>query len=426
MNVSLHQSRPLVGQFNVPGDKSISHRALLCSALARGTSVLSGLLKSDDIRSTIECLVDLGVDIQSRGNEFVVHGKGLHGFTRSSRNLNAGNSGTTIRLLAGILAGQPFTSTLTGDASLLQRPMRRIVEPLEQMGATMQTSGEGTPPLTIAGKEPLSAISYKMPVPSAQVKSAVMFAALFADGTTTIVEPILSRDHTERMLSLALQGDGSERTIRVHPRNAPGPTEYRIPGDCSSAMFLICAALLVPGSRMVLPGVGLNPTRTKALELLRSLGADIVISPEGESAGELFGTLEIVSSRLSGAITLGPDIMPLVIDEIPVLAATIAVAGCSMEVRGAKELRHKESDRIRLLVTNLRAMGISTEEYDDGFAFEPKKSVIPTPFQTAGDHRIAMAFGVAALAMPGESVIAGAESASVSFPGFWEILSKFQ
>ena len=426
MNVTIHHSRPLIGEFQAPGDKSVSHRALMLSALANGSSEIHNLLDAQDTHSTLRCLQDLGIKIRREGSLTIVDGRGLYGLTEAMGDLDAGNSGTTIRLLSGILAGQPFTSRLTGDDSLRKRPMNRVIEPLTMMGAVLDASASGTPPVAIHGKKPLRAIEYRLPFPSAQVKSAVLLAGMYADGTTAVVEPIPSRDHTERMLGLIPEKGARDRTLRLRGGVSIPPRLYEVPGDFSSAIFFICAALLVPHSKIVLRNVGLNPTRTKALDLLMSVGGRIRIEGHNEAAGEPYGTISATFSRLEGSIVIDPATLPLVIDEIPVLAATMAAAGCSFEVRGANELRHKESDRISAIVRNLQAMGVTTVEYPDGFAFESKNDVLGATIQTLGDHRIAMAFGVAGMALKGEMTIRDAEVASVSFPDFWKSVNQFQ
>ena len=426
MNITIGRSRPLVGEFQVPGDKSVSHRALMLSALADGTSEILGLLEADDTESTAHCLQQLGVKINRKGLATLVEGRGLSGLSQPKEDLDAGNSGTTMRLLSGILAGQPFRSTLTGDDSLRKRPMNRVIEPLSRMGAKLEASTSGTPPVTIHGKKPLQPIEYQLPVPSAQVKSAIILAGLFADGTTRVIEPVLSRDHTERMLGLDIGTGKRGRSIRVGGGMAIPPRQYRVPGDISSAMFLICAALLVPKSEIFIRNAGLNPTRTRALDLLGSVGAKIRIEGVEEISGEPYGTVSAAFSHLKGEVRIDPSTIPLVIDEIPVLAATLAVAGCAFEVRGAGELRHKESDRISAIVRNLREMSVAVEEYPDGFAFESKKAVIPAVVETSGDHRIAMAFAVAGMALDGGMAIPDHEVASISFPGFWDSIRRFQ
>ncbi len=426
MKITIGRSRPLLGEFQVPGDKSISHRALMLSAIANGTSEISGLLDAHDTQSTVRCLQQLGVRINRKSSATVVEGRGPYGLIQSQEMLDAGNSGTTMRLLSGILAGQPFSSGLSGDDSLKKRPMNRLIEPLTRMGARMEATGSGTPPVTIHGKKPLQPIEYILPVPSAQVKSAVILAGLFAAGTTTVIEPVLSRDHTERMLGLTSGVDGRGRLISVTGERTISPRRYHVPGDISSAMFLICASLIVPKSEIVLRNVGLNPTRTRALDLLGSVGAKIRIEGVEEISGEPYGTISAQHSQLEGGVRIDSSAVPLVIDEIPVLAVTLAVAGCSFEVRGAGELRHKESDRISAIGRNLREMGVIVEEYSDGFAFQSKKDVISAAVETSGDHRIAMAFAVAGMALNGGMTIPDPEVASISYPGFWETIKRFQ
>ena len=426
MTITIHRSRPFLGEFRIPGDKSISHRALMLAAISDGTSEIRGLLASEDIESTIGCLRDLGIVVNRSDTVTLVGGRGLYGLGKPRRPLNAGNSGTTIRLLSGILAGQPFESSLTGDDSLSKRPMGRVIEPLTRMGAVIMATPSGTPPLTLHGKRPLRAIEYQLPIPSAQVKSAILFAGLLADGTTTVIEPIPSRDHTERMLGLVPEPDGRGRAIRVKGGMTLRAGQYLVPGDFSSALFLVCAALLVPGSDIVLRNVGLNPSRTKALDILTSVGAQILIEDQREMSGEPYGTIHARFSQLEGSIIIDPQSVPLVIDEIPVLAVTLALGACSLIVSGGADLRHKESDRISAIVRNLQSMGVPAQESPDGFAFESKKTVFPTAIQTMGDHRIAMAFGIAGMALDGEMKIPDAEIASVSFPGFWEHITRFQ
>lgn len=304
--------------------------------------------------------------------------------------------------------------------------MNRVIEPLSRMGAKLEASTSGTPPVTIHGKRPLQPIEYQLPVPSAQVKSAIILAGLFADGTTRVIEPVLSRDHTERMLGLDIGTGKRGRSILIGGGMAIPPRQYRVPGDISSAMFLICAALLVPKSEIFIRNAGLNPTRTRALDLLGSVGAKIRIEGVEEISGEPYGTISASFSHLKGEVRIDASTIPLVIDEIPVLAATLAVAECAFEVRGAGELRHKESDRISAIVRNLREMSVAVEEYPDGFAFESKKAVIPAVVETSGDHRIAMAFAVAGMALDGGMAIPDPEVASISFPGFWESIRRFQ
>lgn len=426
MNTSIKRSNGLVGSVTVPGDKSISHRALMVSALAEGTSEIHGYLDAADPHSTLRCMRDLGVSIDIAGSVITVRGHGLHGFRTPSRILDAGNSGTTIRLLTGILAGQPFRSTITGDDSLRQRPMRRIIEPLSQMGAKITGSDTQTAPLTVDGVSPLRSMDYEMQISSAQVKSAILLAGLFADGVTRVSEKTQTRDHTERMLGLkSVSLDGSFVVEVVGGSEIPSQ-RFQVPGDVSSAAFLISAALLVPHSELRIANVGLNPTRTRILDFLRSIGGSIEIISERRVAGEPLGDLLVRTSQLHGSVELQGNQVAELIDEIPIVAVTLALSGCSLAVRGAADLRNKESDRIRSLVINLRRVGTDVEEYPDGFAFQPKNPLIAAECDSFGDHRIAMAFGVAGLVLNGQTVIAQSECIDISFPSFWELLRSVE
>jgi 3-phosphoshikimate 1-carboxyvinyltransferase len=422
MDTRISKSNGLHGEIRVPGDKSISHRALMIGALADGTSEIHGLLDAADPRSTMHCLRKLGIEFERVGATLKVKGKGLHGFRASLNTLDAGNSGTTMRLLSGILAGQPFSTTITGDDSLRRRPMKRIIEPLSQMGATIESTPEKTAPLCIRGMFPLRPINYQMQIASAQVKSAILLAGLFADGTTRVYERARTRDHTERMLGLSVTRSSDSFAVEVKGGTLISAQQFQVPGDISSAAFFIAAALIVPKSEVRILNVGLNPTRTKILDLFRSIGGSVEVSRESIVAGEPFGDLLVKSSPLKGEVKLeGTDAAEL-IDEIPILAATLAVGGVSLQVRGASELRGKESDRIRAIVVNLRKLGLDVEEHPDGFAFQPKNHLISAECDSFGDHRIAMAFGIAGLALEGEILIKGSECVDISYPGFWNQL----
>ena len=426
MNTTISRSNGLVGTVTVPGDKSISHRALMISALANGTSEIHGYLDAADPHSTLHCLRDLGVEIQIRDSIITVRGRGLRGLRAPSGILDAGNSGTTIRLLTGILAGQPFSTTITGDDSLRQRPMKRIIEPLSRMGARIQGSETQTAPLTIAGVSPLHPIEYRMQISSAQVKSAILLAGLFADGITRVTEKTQTRDHTERMLGLTPVKLDDSFVIEVVGGTELRAQRFQVPGDVSSAAFLISAALLVPRSELRILNVGLNPTRTRIIEFFRSIGGSIVATRENTVAGEPLGDLLVRSSELHGSVKLEGKQVAELIDEIPILAVTLALAGCCLAVRGAADLRNKESDRIRSLVSNLRALGVEVEEYADGFAFQPKNTLIAAECNSFADHRIAMAFGVAGLVLNGQTVITQSECVDISFPSFWELLRSVE
>lgn len=426
MDARISTSRGLQGAVIVPGDKSISHRALMISALADGTSEIHGLLDAADPRSTLHCLRKLGIDFEKVDTTLRVKGRGLHGLRAPMNVLDAGNSGTTIRLLTGLLAGQPFSTTITGDETLRQRPMKRVIEPLSLMGARIEGTANQTAPLKVTGMFPLRAINHRMHISSAQVKSAVLLAGLFADGTTRVSEPTLTRDHTERMLGLTRVKSADSYTVEVVGGAGIQAQQFRVPGDISSAAFLIAAALLVPQSELRILNVGLNPTRTRILDFFRSVGGSVETIRETIAAGEPIGDLLVKSSQLHGGIELQGKQVAELIDEIPVLAVTLALSGCSLTVRGASDLRNKESDRIRSLVLNLRKLELDVEEFADGFAFQGKNTLLPAECDSFEDHRIAMAFGVAGLVLKGETVIKQSECVEISFPSFWNLVRSIE
>lgn len=413
---------PLQGSCAVPGDKSISHRALLFGALAEGTTRVRGFLDGGDCRATLAVIEQLGVEVERVSEtELVVHGRGLDGLQPPAAPLDCVNSGTTMRLLAGILAGQAFPSTLIGSDQLQRRPMRRITTPLEQMGAAID-SRDGAAPLELEPR-PLRGIQYQLPVASAQVKSCVLLAGLYAQGETEVFEPGPARDHTERML-LAMGAPLSSGMSRISIRRPSKPLralQVDVPGDPSSAAFLLVAGALVPGSALTLTGVGTNPTRTGLLEALRGMGAAIELRDPREPAGEPVADLVVRAGPLRGARVEGDAIVTL-IDELPVLAVAATQAAGVTEVRDAGELRVKETDRIATTVAELTKLGAKIEALDDGFRVEG-----PTPLRGAavtshGDHRLAMALTVAGLLAGGETVIADADCAADSFPGFVDLL----
>src|SRR5438876_2117860 len=405
----------LRGRVRVPGDKSISHRAALIGALSRGDTVIHHFLRADDCLHTVSCLRALGVGIEDEGSRLIVRGMGPR-WRAPMTPLDAGNSGTTMRLLAGILAGQPFQTELTGDASLRTRPVDRIVEPLSRMGARIVASGDGWfPPLRITGGS-LRGITYTLPVASAQVKSAVLLAGLLADGPTTVVEPTPTRDHTERMLAAfgaPIRRDGDRVSVTAAALRGH---EVRVCGDISSAAFLLAAAAAVPGSELTVEHVGLNPTRTGFLDVLRALGAEVDVRQTGEDTGEPVGAVTVRGQRLRG-VRVGGSLIPRVIDELPVLCVIATAAEGETVISDAAELRVKESDRIAVIARGLRALGGEVEERPDGL------TVYGSPLHggrvaSAGDHRIAMAFAVAGLLAGGPVTVEGAESIAVSFPAF--------
>ena len=415
-------ARQVQGRLRVPGDKSISHRYALLAAIADGRSRLTGYAPGADCRSTLSCLRALGIKIEADANGMVtVLGRGPEGFRSPSVPLDAGNSGTTMRLLTGVMAGQLFTSTLVGDVSLSRRPMRRVIEPLETMGASIESTS-GHAPLIIHGRN-LQAIDYRPPVPSAQVKSAVLLAGLQVDGQTSITEPAPTRDHTE--MAVSAFGGTVERqgaTVSVVGGQRLAGQDLSIPGDFSSAAFWLVAAAALPGSRIVVEDVGLNPTRTALIGVLRRFGARVTVDVSGSVAGEPRGTISVEGEH-TGRVEITPDEVPALIDELPAIAA-LAAHGGEVTVRGAGELRVKESDRIATIVAGFRSLGIEADETPDGFSIHGRRAPSGGAAHAHDDHRIAMALAIAALAPRGPSTIDGAEAVVVSYPGFFETLGQ--
>jgi 3-phosphoshikimate 1-carboxyvinyltransferase len=411
------------GSIALPGDKSISHRYAMIAAISEGDTRITNYSTGADCHSTLGCVRALGIEVEGQGTEFVIHGKGLDGLRAPAADLDAGNSGSTIRMLSGILAAQPFRSRIFGDESLSKRPMQRIMRPLAQMGARIHAREDKFPPLEIEGAR-LHPIDYPLPVPSAQVKTCVLFGGLFAEGTTTITEPVRSRDHTE----IALREFGANLSVerkKITLEGRPKLTgrEVAVPSDLSSAAFFLVAALLVPGSRLTIRGVGLNPTRSGLLDFLTGMGAKIRI-PELESHnGELVGEIHVEYGPLKGGVIEG-GLTTALIDEIPVLAVLGAATEQGLTIKDAGELRIKETDRIKTVVDNLRRLGVAAEELPEGMVIPGRQNFRAAEFDSFGDHRVAMAFAVAALRAKGESTINGAEAASVSFPEFWDTLSR--
>ena len=425
MNQTIRHAARLKGAVALPADKSIAHRAALLAALSDGPSKITNFPDAADPRSTLVCLRQLGVEIdeEERGI-LMVEGVGLEGLQAPKDPLDCGNSGTTMRLLAGILAGQSFDSTLVGDASLSRRPMARIADPLRLMNAAIALE-DGHAPIRITGGQKLQGIEYRLPVPSAQVKSCVLLAGLYAEGETTVVETIPSRDHTERMLGLDVFEMGGARYLTIEPGWRIAARTWTVPRDFSAAAFLLVAASIVPEGEVYLPGVGLNPSRCAFLDVLRAMGAAVKIEYEREEGGEPLADLRVRPAPLHG-VSVGGTLLPNLIDEIPVLAVAAACAEGRTEIRDAAELRVKETDRIDAMVQNLRALGADVEEFDDGLAVTGGAPLTGTTVDSFDDHRIAMAMGVAALVASGETTITNAECASVSFPGFWEMLERLR
>jgi 3-phosphoshikimate 1-carboxyvinyltransferase len=417
-------ARNVRGSVTLPGDKSISHRYAMLSAIADGSSRLENYSTGADCASTLGCLRSLGVKWERKegaDNVIEVRGAALS-LTAPSQPLDCENSGSTIRILSGIVAGQQFASEMTGDESLSQRPMERVITPLTAMGAQI-TSKNGRPPLRITGAN-LKGIHYPMPVASAQVKTCLLFAGLLADGETCIEEQLRTRDHGE----IALQAFGAHldrkgNEVRIRGGQRLSGIEARIPGDLSSGAFFLCAAALFPGSQFTLASVLMNPTRARLLDILVQMGLRISVTQLGEVHGELVGTLQVEGGRLKGTTVSGADTAAL-IDEIPVLAAIAPYTEQGIEVRDAKELRVKESDRIASIATNLRAMGAQVEEREDGLKIPGGQTLHGAELESFGDHRIAMAFSIAALRAQGETLIRGGESAAISYPAFFSALEE--
>ena len=412
----------LRGRLTVPGDKSISHRYAILAALADGRTELSNYAPGADCHSTLACVNRLGVEVkEGAAGSVTLLGRGLGGLRSADGPLDAGNSGTTMRLMAGVLAGHSFTSTLVGDASLSRRPMRRVMAPLAQMGATLDAV-DGHPPLTIHGAR-LHGIDFRPDTPSAQVKSAVLLAGLHADGITRVVEPAATRDHTERALAeFGGHADVDGLAVSVAGGQRLHGQRLAVPGDFSSAAFWLVAAALLPGSRITVDDVGLNPTRTALLEVLRRYGARVETSVTATSAGEPRGTVAVEADRVR-PVDIGPSEVPALIDELPAIAA-LAAGGVDVVVRGAGELRVKESDRIATLVRGFRALGFQADEAPDGFAIRGASRPAGGVADAHGDHRMAMAFAVAALAADGPSTIDGADAVVISYPAFFETLAQ--
>ena len=416
------------GAVQLPGDKSISHRYAILAALAEGPSDISNYATAADCRSTLECLRRLGIEVDATRERVRVTGKGLDGLKPPRKPLDAENSGSTIRMLAGVLAGQPFTSTLTGDSSLRRRPMRRVAEPLRQMGAEIRGEDGDRAPLEIRGGK-LHAIEYSTPIPSAQVKSAVLFAGLFAEGVTSVREAVRTRDHSEIALrEFGANLDASNGSIRIHPRPKLKPRQLTVPGDLSAAVFMIGAALVLPGSVLMLHDVGLNPTRARVLDFLISMGASINIASVQMRDGELVGDVSVRHGSLSGGRLSGAQVAET-IDELPMLAALGPFTEKGIEIRDAQELRVKESDRIATIAEGLRRMGARVEEFPDGLRVEGREAgakLHGAKIDPQGDHRIAMALAVAALGADGETTVLDAGCAAVSYPEFFETLDRLR
>ena len=414
-------SAPLKGTVTIPGDKSISHRSVMFGALADGTTKVTNFLRGADCLSTIACFRKLGIEIEETPDEILIHGKGIHGLTAPDSMLDVGNSGTTTRLISGILAGQDFVSELTGDASIQKRPMKRIMTPLSQMGADIiSLGGNGCAPLKISGKK-LHAIHYNSPVASAQVKSCVLLAGMYSDGITRVTEPVLSRNHTEIMLNYFGADVTSEgTTASIKPDPSLYGREILVPGDISSAAYFIAAGLLVPNSEILLKNVGINPTRDGILRVCKAMGADITLLNE-TTEGEPTADLLIRSSALHGTTVEGA-IIPTLIDELPMIAVMAAFAEGTTVIRDAQELRVKESDRIQVMTENLRKMGADIQATEDGMIIHGGKPLHGAEIDSHLDHRVAMSFAVAGLLSEGTLSIKNGECVNISYPEFYSDL----
>lgn len=418
------KAKALKGSVTIPGDKSISHRAVMFGALAEGTTRVTNFLQGADCLSTIDCFRKMGVEIENHPEEILIHGHGLHGLHAPSSILNVGNSGTTTRLLAGILAGQNFAAEMTGDESIQSRPMKRIMEPLSLMGARIESiRNNGCAPLRIQGA-PLHGIHYHSKVASAQVKSCILLAGLYADGPTSVTEPFLSRDHSEIMLRhFGAEITSADATATIYPEPQLTAQDVHVPGDISSAAYFIAAALIVPGSELLIKNTGINPTRAGILKVCRDMGADITLMNESHKNGEPTADLLVRHSSLHGT-TVGGAVIPTLIDELPVIAALACFAEGTTVIKDAEELKVKESNRIDAMVKNLSAMGAVITATDDGMIIEGGHPLHGAVIDSRLDHRIAMTFAVTALASYGETEITGADCVNISYPGFYGDLCR--
>lgn len=414
--------KSLKGEITIPGDKSISHRAIMLGSLAEGTTEISNFLQGADCLSTMECFRSMGISIENKDGLVTIHGNGLHGLKQPKETLDVGNSGTTTRLMSGILAAQNFTCTLNGDASIQRRPMGRIITPLSQMGANIiSIKDNGCAPLRITGK-PLHGIHYNSPVASAQVKSSILLAGLFADGDTSVTEPYVSRNHTELMFRyFGVDVSTKDTTATVSPAKKLTGQKIVVPGDISSAAYFIAAGLIVPNSTLVIKNVGTNPTRDGILRVCEAMGASITYENKQEISGEPTADCIVKTSQLKGT-TIGGSIIPTLIDEIPIIAILACFADGTTIIKDAQELKVKESNRIDVMVENLKKMGADITATDDGMIIHGGKPLHGAQIDSKLDHRIAMSFAIAGLCAEGDTEILGAECVDISFPTFYQML----
>ena len=423
--IEISNARHFKGTISPPPDKSVSHRAIIFSSLSEGKSIVKNFLRAEDPLSTLGAFRSLGVHIDDKEDEIIIHGNGIHGLKEPGDVIDCGNSGTTIRMLAGVLAGNPFFSVLTGDESLRQRPMARFINPLRQMGAEITARSDNRyPPVAIRGKT-LQPLHYVMPVASAQVKSSLLLAGLYANGVSEITEPSKSRDHTERMLP-AFGAELSVEGFHVKITGGAGlkGTEVCVPGDFSSAAFFIVGALLIKDSDITIEGVGINPTRTGLINVLRAMGADLRIENRRELSGEPVADIWCKGGAELKAVDIIKEQIPALIDEFPILCIAATQATGTTTIRGAEELRVKESDRIRSMATELKKMGAELEEFPDGLNIKGRSDLKAAVVESHGDHRIAMSLSMAALIAEGTTTIRGVSSVNISFPGFFQIIRK--
>lgn len=417
------KANALKGSISIPGDKSISHRAIMFGALAKGTTKVHNFLQGADCLSTIDCFRNLGIEIENRPEEILIHGKGLHGLLAPTSRLEVGNSGTTTRLISGILAGQNFTTELNGDASIQSRPMKRIMEPLRMMGANIESLRKNDcAPLRI---EPatLHGICYQSKVASAQVKSCILLAGLYADSSTSVSEPYISRNHSEILLKhFGANISTKDTTVSIEPDPDLQAQEIQVPGDISSAAYFIAAGLIVPNSEILIKNVGINPTRDGLLRVCKEMGANITLLNENWDNGEPTADILVTSSSLHGT-TIGGSIIPTLIDELPVVAALACFANGTTIIKDAQELKVKESNRIDVMVENLQKMGAKVTATEDGMIIEGGKALHGAVIESKKDHRIAMTFAITALAADGETTILDADCVNISYPNFYTDLN---
>jgi 3-phosphoshikimate 1-carboxyvinyltransferase len=428
--MKIRPAKNLQGTLSLPGDKSISHRAAILATLAKGTTKIENFAPGADCASTLSCLKQLGVEVEREGGTVIIHGRGKNNLKEPAAELDCGNSGSTMRMLAGVLAGQNFTAILTGDGSLSARPMKRIIDPLTQMGAGVQAD-DNHAPLKIQGNSRLKAVSYTLPKPSAQLKSCVLLAGLFGDGETKVIEPVATRDHTERMLphfgvEVRIRDESDGRHISLNGRGELRANDIKIPADISSAAFFMAAAAGIKNSALVLPGLGLNPTRTAIIDVLKNFGVNIEIADQKLFGREPAGDVIIRGAELRprpGANIINGKLSAALIDEIPILAVLGTQLEGGLEIRDARELRLKESDRIKSVVQNLKLMGAEVTEFPDGLRVS-RSNLVGARVDSYQDHRIAMAFAVAGLFAAGETEVSDAGCAGISFPGFFSALER--